>query len=75
MLVVADTLDGDAMPSDVLNVFKQTLQILSRTLRSQLLADMPLPQVVQSHEIYSRAPNQLRYELKKILDSLTCFSG
>jgi len=75
ILVDADSLVGDAMPSDVLDVFKQTLQILSRTLLSRGPAHLSLPQVAQFHEIYSRAPHWLKYELQEISESLPPISS
>ncbi|KAH8982840.1 hypothetical protein EDB92DRAFT_1626044 [Lactarius akahatsu] len=70
MLVHADPLVGDKMPSDVLHVFKETLNILSQTLLGKIHADLPLPQIAQFHEIYSKAPNWLTDELRQISDAL-----
>ena len=75
MFVDADTLAGDAMPSDVLDVFKETLQILSQTLLSPSHADLSLPQVAQFHEIYSKAPHWLKYELQELSDKLPPISS
>ena len=74
----ADMLVGDAMPSDVLDVFTQTLKILSQTFRSRGAIDMsnlPLPQVAQFHEIYSKAPHWLKLELQEISDRLPPISS
>ncbi|KAH9018892.1 hypothetical protein EDB85DRAFT_598188 [Lactarius pseudohatsudake] len=70
MLVDADPLVGDKMPSDVLDVFKKTLNILSQALLGKIHADLPLPQITQFHEIYSKAPNWLTDELRQISDEL-----
>ncbi|KAH9071518.1 hypothetical protein EDB83DRAFT_253679 [Lactarius deliciosus] len=70
MLVDADPLVGDKMPSDVLHVFKRTLNILSQALLGKIHVDQPLPQSAQFHEIYSKAPNWLKDELRQISDKL-----
>ncbi|KAI9467376.1 hypothetical protein BJY52DRAFT_66140 [Lactarius psammicola] len=70
MLVDADSWVGDTMPSDVLNVFKQTLGILFRALLTQDHADLPLPHIAQFNEIYFKAPNWLKDELQQIWDKL-----
>ncbi|KAH8987571.1 hypothetical protein EDB86DRAFT_2106920 [Lactarius hatsudake] len=72
MLVDADPLVGDKMPSDVLHVLKKTLNILSQALLGKIHADLPLPQIAQFHEIYSKAPNWLTDsdELRQISDEL-----
>ncbi|KAH9173290.1 hypothetical protein EDB89DRAFT_1905319 [Lactarius sanguifluus] len=70
MSVDADPLVGDKMPSDVLYVFKKTLNILSQALLGKIHADLPLPQIAQFHEIYSKAPNWLTDELRQISDKL-----
>jgi hypothetical protein len=75
MLLDADTLVGDTMPSDVLDVFKQTLQILSKALLSRGHGDLSLPQVAQFHEIYSKAPHWLKYELHEISNWLPPISS
>jgi hypothetical protein len=78
ILVDPDMLVGDAMPSDVLDVFKQTLDILSRTLLSWGaidLSNLPLPQVAQFHEIYSKAPHWLKRELQEISNHLPSISS
>jgi len=63
---------GDTMPSDVLDVFKQTLRILSQTLLTEGQADLQLPpnQVARFRDIYSEAPNWLKDELQQISDRL-----
>ncbi|KAH9034782.1 hypothetical protein EDB84DRAFT_1438034 [Lactarius hengduanensis] len=70
MLVDADPLVGDKMPSDVLDVFKKTLNILSQALLGKIHADLPLLQITQFHEIYSKAPTWLTDELRQISDKL-----
>ncbi|KAH9010777.1 hypothetical protein EDB85DRAFT_1189429 [Lactarius pseudohatsudake] len=75
MLVGADPLVGDKMPSDVLDVFKKTLNILSQALLGKIHADLPLPQITQFHEIYSKAPNWLTGELRQISDKLRLPTG
>ncbi|KAN0137271.1 hypothetical protein V8E53_004716 [Lactarius tabidus] len=72
MLLDADTLVGDTMPSVVLDVFKQTLRILSKTLRSRGHGDLSLTQVAQFHEIYFKA---LKYELQEISEWLPPISS
>jgi hypothetical protein len=66
--LIADLLIGDTMPSDVLDVFKQTLHILSQTILAGGCTDLPLTLVAQFHDIYSKAPNWLKYvnELEEI---------
>ncbi|KAI9447653.1 hypothetical protein H4582DRAFT_13411 [Lactarius indigo] len=68
----ADSLVGDKMPSDVLDVFKKTLNMLSQTLLDNFRADLPLPQtqIAQFYEIYSKVPNWLKDELQQISDKL-----
>jgi hypothetical protein len=75
MQMDADTLVFYAMPSDVLDVFKQTLQILSKALLSLGHSDLSLPQVAQFHDIYSKAPHWLKYELQEISDWLPPISS
>jgi hypothetical protein len=75
MSVDADLLDGDAMPSDVMDIFKQTLQILSKALLTGGHTNLPLPHVARFHEMYSKAPNWLRYELQELLDGLSPVSS
>jgi hypothetical protein len=75
MLMDADTLVGDAMPLDVLDVFKQTLQILSKALLAQGHGDLSLSHVAQFHEIYSKAHHWLKYELQEISDWLPPISS
>lgn len=79
MLVDTDSLPvvGDTMPSDVLDVFKQTLHILSQTLpaKDHRDADLPLRQIVQFHDIYSKVPNWLKGELQQISDRLQPISS
>ncbi|KAI9428827.1 hypothetical protein H4582DRAFT_1896421 [Lactarius indigo] len=70
MLVDADSLVGDKIPSDVLDVFKKTLNILSKVLIDKIHADLPPPQIAQFHEIYSKVPNWLKDELRQISDKL-----
>ncbi|KAH9164095.1 hypothetical protein EDB89DRAFT_1893093 [Lactarius sanguifluus] len=67
----ADSLVGDTMPSDVLDVFKETLGVLSEPLLAGGQANMPQPQVEHFHKIYSEAPNWLKDELKPISRVLT----
>ncbi|KAH9034786.1 hypothetical protein EDB84DRAFT_52719 [Lactarius hengduanensis] len=70
----ADSLVGDTMPSDVLDVFKETLGVLSEPLLAGGRANVPQPQVEHFHKIYSEAPNWLKDELKPISDRvLTVF--
>ena len=66
LMLVADSLVGDTMPSDVLDVFKQTLRILSQTLLTEDQADLPLPQIAQFHKIYPKVPDWLKDELQQI---------
>ncbi|KAH9173281.1 hypothetical protein EDB89DRAFT_716628 [Lactarius sanguifluus] len=66
----ADSLVGDAMPSDVLDVFKETLGVLSEPLLAGGQANVPQPQVEHFHKIYSEAPNWLKDELKPISDRM-----
>ena len=66
MLVDTDTLVGDVMLSDVLDVFKQTLQILSKSLLSQGHGDLSAPQVAQFHEMYSNSPHWVKCELQEV---------
>ncbi|KAH9018889.1 hypothetical protein EDB85DRAFT_2198679 [Lactarius pseudohatsudake] len=67
----ADSLVGETMPSDVLDVFKQTLCILlSETPRVEYLADLLRLQLAQLSNIYSQAPNWLKDELQQIWDRL-----
>ncbi|KAI9467375.1 hypothetical protein BJY52DRAFT_66137 [Lactarius psammicola] len=66
LMLVADPLVGDATSTDVLDLFKQTLHILSQTLLTEYQADLPLPQVAQFHEIYSKFPNWFKDELQQI---------
>ncbi|KAH9071512.1 hypothetical protein EDB83DRAFT_252416 [Lactarius deliciosus] len=67
----ADSLVGDAMPSDLLDVFKQTLRILlSRTPSVEYLADLLRLQLAQFPNVYSNAPNWLRDELQQMSDRL-----
>ena len=75
LLVDADTLVADAMPLDVLDVFKQTLQILSQTILSHSHANLSLPQVAQFHELYSKAPHWLKFELQEVSDMLPPMSS
>jgi len=66
-----DSLVSHTMPSDVLEVFSQTLGILSDALLTKNLADIPPLLIEQFHEIYSKAPNQcLKDKLKHISDRL-----
>ena len=64
-LADADSLVDDAMRSDILDVLKQTLHILSEVLTGGHV-DLPLPQVAQFHEMYSEAPEWLKDELEEI---------
>ena len=66
LLVDADFFVGETIPSDVLDVFKKTLHILSQTLIVGQHANLPIPQVAQFYEIYSKAPNWLKNELGDI---------
>ena len=66
MSVDTDTLVSDVMLSDVLDVFKQTLRILSTSLLSQGHGDLSAPQVAQFHEMYSKSPHWLKYELQEV---------
>ncbi|KAI9447654.1 hypothetical protein H4582DRAFT_13338 [Lactarius indigo] len=75
LMLVADSSVGDTMPPDVLDVFKQTLRILSQTLISKGQADLPLPQIVQFHEIYFKVPDWLKGELQQILYRLPICSS
>ena len=78
ILVDADMLVGDTMPSEVLDVFTETLEILSRTFLSWGAIDptnLPLPQVAQFHEIYFKAPHWLKRELQEISDRLPPISS
>ncbi|KAH8987564.1 hypothetical protein EDB86DRAFT_3105013 [Lactarius hatsudake] len=59
---------GDTMPSDVLNVFKETLSVRAEPLLAGGRANLPQPQVENFHKIYSKAPNWLKDELKPISD-------
>ena len=67
-----DSLISDTMPSDVLDLdaFKQTLLILSQAVLAGNCADLPLPLVARFREIYSKAPDWLKYELAEISDRL-----
>ena len=58
-----DSLVDDAMRSDILDVVKQTLHILSEVL-ARGPVDFPPHQVAQLHEMYSEAPNWLKDELE-----------
>ena len=74
--VDTDTLVGDVILSDVLDVFKQTLQILSRSLfRSYASLWPPQAQVAQFYEIYSKVPHWLKFELQEIWDGLPPLSS
>ena len=75
MFVDADLLVGDALPSDVLDVFKQTLRILSQALLSHGNANLSLPHVAQFLEIYSKAPDWLKYELQEVSSRLPPISS
>ncbi|KAN0137270.1 hypothetical protein V8E53_004715 [Lactarius tabidus] len=75
MSVDADLLDGDALPSDVMDIFKQTLQILSKALLTGGHTNLPLPHVPRFHEMYSKAPKWLRYELQELSDGLSPVSS
>ncbi|KAH9173287.1 hypothetical protein EDB89DRAFT_717199 [Lactarius sanguifluus] len=67
----ADSLVGDTMPSDVLDVFKQTLRILlSQTPPVEYIADLLRLQLAQFPNIYSNAPNWLKDVLQQISDRL-----
>ncbi|KAH9164090.1 hypothetical protein EDB89DRAFT_449030 [Lactarius sanguifluus] len=66
----AASLFGDAMPSDVLYVFKETLGVLSEPLLAGGQANVPQPQIEHFHKIYSEAPKWLKDELKPISDRL-----
>ena len=66
MSVDTDTLARDVMLSDVLDVFKQTLRILSTSLLSQGHGDLSAPQVARFNEMYSRSPDWLKYELQEV---------
>ncbi|KAH8996053.1 hypothetical protein EDB83DRAFT_2534417 [Lactarius deliciosus] len=66
----ADSLVGDAMPSDVLDVFKETIGLPSEPLLAGGQANVPQPQVEHFHKIYSEAPNWLKDELKPISDRM-----
>ena len=66
MSVDTDTLGDDAMLLDVLDVFKQTLEILSKSLLSQGHGALSPSQVAQFHEMYSMSPHWLKYELQEV---------
>ena len=73
--VDAHLLGDDTMPSDVFDVFKQTLHILSQSFLTEGHANPLLRQVAQFNEIYSKAPNCLKYELAEISDKLPPISS
>ena len=76
--VDADVLVDDSMPPDILDVFTQTFEILARTLLSLDaidLSNLPLPQVAQFHEIYSKAPHWLKRQLQELSDRLPAISS
>ncbi|KAI9447587.1 hypothetical protein H4582DRAFT_1894842 [Lactarius indigo] len=75
--VDGDSLVGGAMPSDVLDIFEETLRILSQTLLTADQTDLSLPEnlVARFREIYSQAPNWLKDELQHISDRLQSSSS
>ncbi|KAH9010779.1 hypothetical protein EDB85DRAFT_1189500 [Lactarius pseudohatsudake] len=81
LMLVADSLVGDTIPPNVLDMFKQTLRILSRPLLTEGdLLLLPPNQVQLFHENYSRAlkslnRNWLRDELQHVSDRLPSSSS
>ena len=64
-LAGADSLVDDAMRSDILDVLKQTLHILSEDI-FRGLTDLPPHEVAQLLEMFSEAPNWLKDEVEEI---------
>ncbi|KAH9164082.1 hypothetical protein EDB89DRAFT_2078275 [Lactarius sanguifluus] len=80
LMLVADSLVGDTIPPNVLDMFKQTLRILSRPLLTQGDLLLPPNQVKLFHENYSRTleslnSNWLKDELQHVSDRLPSSSS
>ncbi|KAH9032924.1 hypothetical protein EDB84DRAFT_1489467 [Lactarius hengduanensis] len=80
LMLVADSLVGDTIPPNVLDMFKQTLRILSRPLLTEGDLLLPPNQVELFHENYSRAleslnRNWLKDELQHVSDRLPSSSS